>query len=161
MLAELGRFDAAVEAYAAAEEHARRAGYTRGVDCAPLYQADARSLRGERAAARELVVAALPGLARHEVYDLGCHEHAARALRRADDLAGAAAQVAEGLLRSERFPEVHAFLRLEEARLALARGDVAGEARARAAANQAFARAGLPERALPDPVREHGERYAG
>lgn len=158
VLTDLARWKEAERAQLRAEEHARKAGYARGVDCAPIYRADPLGLRGERAAARALVVAALPSLARHEVYDLGCHEIAARVLRRAGDLDGAAAQLAEGLGRSKEFPAVHAVLRLEEARLALARGDRPGEARARARANEAFERAGLPRRAVSKVVREHGSR---
>lgn len=155
-LTEVGRFDEAKGAHQRAAEHARRAGYQRGLDCAPIYEADPTSLGGGEKKARELVVAALPGLARHEVYDLGLHEIAARVLRRAGDLDGAAAQVKEGLRRSADFPGVHAFMRLEEARLALARKDTKGEARAREAANEAFRRAGLGARVLTKRVREHG-----
>ncbi|MEZ0228787.1 MAG: tetratricopeptide repeat protein [Planctomycetota bacterium] len=155
VLTDLARFEEAEEAQRRAEDHARRAGYARGVDCAPIYRADPLSLRGKRAEARKLVRQALPRLARHEVYDLGCHEIAARVLRRASDLAGAAAQLAEGLRRSEEFPSVHAALSLEEARLALARGDAKGEKRARAAANAAFERAGLSMRRLTRPVSEY------
>lgn len=155
-LTELGRFDDAQAAHRKAAEHAQRAGYQRGVDCGPIYLADPTSLDGAEKKARDLVLAALPALERHEVYDLGLHEIAARVLRRAGDLDGAAAQIAEGLKRSPDFPGVHAFMRLEEARLALARKDTKGEARAREAANDAFRRAGLAVRVLTKRVREHG-----
>jgi len=156
VLTEAGRPAEAGEAYARGEDHARRARYARGVDCAPFYRADALALQGEAAVARDLVREALPTLARHAVYDLGCHAIAARVLRRAGDLDGAAAQVAEGLRRAEPFPELLGAMRLEEARLALARGDAAGEARAREAANAAFRRAGLAVRVRERPVVEHG-----
>ena len=152
---ERGRLAEAARAYAQGERHARAAGYARGVDCAPIYQADPQSLAGETGPARARVLAALPALARHEVYDLGC-QIAARVLRRAGDLRGAGAQLAEGLRRAASFPELSAMLRLEEARLALARGDPAGERAAREAAHEAFRRAGLAVRVNPEPVREHG-----
>ena len=155
VLTDLARFREAEDAQLRAERHAKSAGYRRGVDCAPIYRADPLSLRGERAAARKLVLDALPALERHEVYDLGCHEIAARVLRRAEDLQGASAQLEAGLARSDDFPTVRGALLLEEARLALARGDRKEEARARRAANAVFVRAGLPMRALRGPVREH------
>ncbi len=154
----LGRLDEALAAHARAEAHARRAGYARGVDCAPLYRADPLSLSGRTRAARALVEGALPALARHDVYDLGCHEAAARVLRRAGDLEGAARQLEEGLgrARAADLPETLAHLQVEAARLAQARGDARGEVRARRAANAAFRRAGLPMRALDGPPAEHG-----
>jgi tetratricopeptide (TPR) repeat protein len=164
VLLEGGRPADALEAYEQAEDHARRARYARGVDCAPIYQADARSLGSDQAddpaatlaAARDLVVRALPYLAQHKVYDLGCHVSAARVLRRAGDLEGAASQVAEGLERAGRFPELRAAVHLEEARLASAQGDGEGEARARASANEAHREADLIARVLEAPAREHG-----
>ncbi|MCO5164754.1 MAG: tetratricopeptide repeat protein [Planctomycetes bacterium] len=158
-LTALGRHDEALAAHARAEAHARRAGYARGVDCAPLYRADPLSLLGRREAARALVVAALPGLARHEVYDLGCHEAAARVLRRAGDLEGAARQVDEGLRRGREagVHEACARLHVEAARLALARGDRRSAAGAVRQANAALRRAGLPGRALAGPPGEHGD----
>jgi tetratricopeptide (TPR) repeat protein len=158
VLTDLARFDEAERAQIQAAEHARKAGYARGLDCAAIYRADPMSLRGERDDARALVLAGLPLLAKHDVYDLGCHEIAARVLRRAGDLEGAALQVEAGLERSKEFPTVAATLHLEAARLALARGDAAGERRARERANVAFRRAGLEMRVVHDPVREHAHR---
>jgi tetratricopeptide (TPR) repeat protein len=156
LLTEAGRYDEASDAFARGEEHARAAQYVRGVDCAPIYAADPLSLRGETAAARRLVLDALPSLTKHEVYDLGCHAIAARVLRRAGDLDGARAQVTEGLRRSGPFPEPRAQILLEQARLALAHGDATGEEAAREEANRAFRQAGLELRARSTPVGEHG-----
>ena len=162
VLTEAGRFDDALAAFTTAAEHAQAARYARGVDCAPIYAADPRSLRGETEPAAQAVRAALPGLARHAVYDLGCHAIAARVLRRAGDHAGAQAQLDEGLRRSEPFPESHATLWVEQARLAQACGDAAAEAAACAAANAAYVRAGLgADRQLTGPPAEHGSEIPG
>lgn len=156
LLCEWGRFDDAREAYTSGAEAARRANFVRGVDCAPIYLADPLSLAGEREAARAQVEAALPSLAKHGVYDLGCHQIAARVFRRAGALEAAAGQVSEGLRRSEPFPELRGMIQLEGARLAAARGDAAGEAGAREAANEAFLQAGLAVRVQEGALAEHG-----
>lgn len=153
---EQGNYEQALEAYTQGGEHARRANYARGVDCDPLYRADARSLLGETAAAADAVAAALPALAKHDVYDLGCHECAARVLRRAGRLDAATATLAEGLARSTPFPVIHAFMRCEEVRLRRAEGDAAGEQAALEAAHAAFRATGLEVRVGPVPP-EPGE----
>jgi hypothetical protein len=139
---------------------ASRCGYTRGADCAPLYVADARSLAGEREPAAQAVRRNLPSLERYSVYDLHCHEAAARVLRRAGDLQGARAQLEIGLRRAERFPEHIGRLRHEESRLAAAQGDAAAERHARRAGNAAFRRFGLEVRVRREPVCEYGS-YGG
>ncbi|HBP22173.1 MAG TPA: hypothetical protein DEA08_30880 [Planctomycetes bacterium] len=154
--AEAGRLEQAAQAYAQGAEHAQRAGYRRGVDCAPIYRADPLSLAGEREAARDLVVAALPGLARHAVYDLGCHQIAARVLRRAGDLEGARAQLDEGLRRAADFPPLLGEMHAEEARWARASADEGAEQRAREAANAAFSAAGREVRCSTGAAEEHG-----
>lgn len=154
--AEAGRLEEAAQAYEQAAEHAQRAGYRRGVDCAPIYRADPLSLAGEREAARAQVVEALPALAQHTVYDLGCHQIAARVLRRAGDRAGARTQLDEGLRRAADFPPLLGELHQEEARWARASEDAAVEQRAREAASAAFAAAGLEVRIPRGPTEEHG-----
>jgi len=154
---EQGDYAAALAAYTQGGEHARQANYARGVDCDPLYRADARSLLGELEVAADQVEAALPALTRHAVYDLGCHECAARVLRRAGRLEAAAATLAEGLRRSADFPVIHAFMRCEEVRLRRATGDAAGERAAQEAAHAAFRATGLEVRVGPVPA-EPGSR---
>ena len=161
VLCEQGRFDAAEAAYERGEEAAGRANYARGVDCGPIYRADPCSLRGEVARARGWVEEGLPRLRRHPVYDLGCHTIAARVLRRAEAWDDAAAQVREGVRRAEGFPEVRGMLHLEGARLAQARGDGAGAAASRRAANAAFRAAGLEVRVVEGAVPEHGVALSG
>lgn len=155
-LCEAGRFAEAGAAYARGAGHAERAGYTRGVDCAPFYEADVLTLSGDEAGARSLIDAALPTLSKHLVYDLGCHAIAARVYRRAQNWDAAKSQVDEGLRRSVAFHELHAILLLEGARLAQARSLGAEGARLREQAGAAFCRAGLDLRVPKGPVPEHG-----
>ena len=114
------------------------------------------SLTGERDAACALVHRALPALARHPIYDLGCHEVSARVLRRARDLKGAGEQLEIGLRRAEPFHEHRGRLLHEQSRLTSTRADAPAEREAREAGNAAFRLAGLEVRVATAPLREHG-----
>jgi tetratricopeptide (TPR) repeat protein len=156
-LCAAGRFAEAGAAYARGAEHAQRAGYARGIDCAPFYRSDVLTLSGDTSEAKALIDAALPALEKHPVYDLGCHEIAARVYRRAQAWDAAEAQLKEGLRRSESFHELHGMLLLEAVRLAQVRERGAESARLREDAGAAFGRAGLDLRAPTGPVPEHGD----
>jgi tetratricopeptide (TPR) repeat protein len=153
---EAGRFPEAQEDYRRGGEHAARASYTRGVDCAAIYVTDPTSLGGQVEQAREQLEVALPALARHSIYDLACHEIAARVRRRAGDLGGAREQLAEGLRRAEGFPELRGHLLVEEARCEHAAADPQAASRAAEAARAAFSEAGVEARAPGRPLTEHG-----
>jgi ATP/maltotriose-dependent transcriptional regulator MalT len=155
----MGRLDEARSAIDRAIAHARTARYERGRISCELYLADVAGLGGDLEAAARLVAGALPRLADYDVFDLGCLEVAARHHRLRGDLGRADRQLGEALERSARFPMLHAMMRLESARLALAFGHPGEETRHRAAANALFEANGLERRVLGEPVREHGTQF--
>lgn len=144
---EAGAFDEALAALDQADEYARSSNYRRGLQTHPIYRADALTLRdgpGDREQARALVVEHLPAVTEHAIFDLTSYEITARVQRRVGDFAAARAALDAGLARSAELPEIHGFMRMEEARRQIASGDDPTAAVAAAAA--AFDAAGLEAR---------------
>ena len=155
---EIGRLCHARDAFERGRDAAAQCGYTRGVDCAEIYLADVASLSGARIDALERVSFALPSLSRYAVYDLGCHECAARVMRRAAHLDEAGAELARGIAQAHGFPEIRGRMLQEQARLAQARADARAARASLEAAGRAFREAGLSVRERSGPLAEYGSQ---
>jgi tetratricopeptide (TPR) repeat protein len=159
VLTELGYFSGARAAVEKARRYAAEAGYEKALVTLLFYLGDVACLQGDLGAARELVEAGVDGLQKYEVYDLACHEIAARFYRRAGELGEAARRVAYGLAAAEGFPNLCARMLQERGRLAIAEGDPAAEVRWRREANAVFEGTGLGARTRAEPVAEYGAMF--
>gem|GEM_PF-1023491 len=159
VLTETGYFSEARAAVEVARRCAAEAGFGKALVTALFYLGDVACLQGDMGEARELVEAGVAGLQEYEVYDLACHEIAARFYRRAGELDEAARRVACGLTAAEGFPNVYARMLQERARLAIAEGEPAAEVRCRREANAIFERTGLGARVRAKPVVEYGAMF--
>lgn len=164
-----GRFDAASTALDRAEHHASLAGYQRGLSQCRVYRAEllARPMTdgtadaaGRCAEALDLLDRGLREIARHAVYDLTCHEIAARAYRHLGRMERAEEEISIGLERSEPFPFIHAMMLQEAARLRQALGDQPGARRHATEALRIFRALEIPNRMLVPPVPDMGARRA-
>lgn len=154
---EAGDFTAAKLALDRAAVHAAQGNVARYRDAVPLYQGDVATLTGDVERGRTLVESGAAALLAYPVHDLAVHELRVRARRRAGDLDAAADALAEGLKATTGFATPRALLLEEAARLALARGDTAGERRQRTAANELWLTQGLPARRRDSPIVEYGK----
>jgi len=158
-LTELGYFSGARAAAGKARRCAAEAGFEKGLVTTLFYLGDAACLQGDLGEARGLVEAGTDGLHKYEVYDLACHEIAARFYRRAGELDEAARRAAYGLSATDGFPNLYARMLQERARLAIAEGEPAAEVRYRGEANAIFERTGLNARVRNEPVAEYGAMF--
>lgn len=121
-----------------------------------ICQAQALALLGKAEPARQLLQQELPWLPTGGRADPELHLAAARVLRLGGDLLGAGRLLEAGRADAGRLPLVRGLWLLEQARLALARGDEAEERQWRAKANRLFRRYGLDERMAKTTVTEYG-----
>jgi tetratricopeptide (TPR) repeat protein len=159
VLTEIGCFSEARAAAGKARRYAAEAGFEKGLVTTLFYLGDVACLQGDLGEARRLVEAGTEGLGKYEVYDLACHEIAARFYRRAGELDEAARRATYGLSVAEGFPTLRAGMLQERARLATAEGNPAGEVRYRGEANAIFEGTGLGARVRAEPVVEYGEMF--
>jgi tetratricopeptide (TPR) repeat protein len=156
ILTELGFFDEARASAGEAFRYADEAGFEKGAVTTAFYIADAVCLQGYPDEARPLVEGGLEGLKRYDVYDLACHEIAARVFRRAGEYKEAERQLEIGLRTAEDFPMLYAMMLQEGSRLANAKGIGAEEERLCRNADYMFEEMGLPARVRNGPVAEYG-----
>lgn len=155
--AELGLLDDAEHAITMAARYAAEGGYERGESQTLLYRANIASLRECHEEALQLAEDGMRRLQRFEVYDLECHEIAARVARRAGEIDEALLRLEKGLERTRPFPILHAHMLQEAARLSLTMGNDAAEPLRRA--NEIYAEMGLIPRIRMEPVVEYGEGW--
>lgn len=160
ILTELGFFDEARTSAGEALRYADEAGFEKGTVMTPFYVADAVCLQGDTKEALPLVERGLEGLREYDVYDLACHEIAARFFRRAGEHTEAARQLETGLSLAEDFPMLCAMMLQESARLANAKGDNADGELLRRDANDMFREMDLPARVRSGPIVEYGEMFS-
>jgi tetratricopeptide (TPR) repeat protein len=160
ILTELGFFEEARASAGEALRYADETGFEKGTVTTPFCIADAVCLQGYLDEARPLVEGGLEGLKEYDVYDLACHEIAARFFRRAGEYEEAAYQLETGLGLAEDFPTLYAMMLQESARLANAKGVGAEEERLRLEANYMFEEMGLPARVRNGPVAEYGAMFS-
>jgi hypothetical protein len=135
---------------------ADEAGFEKSIAASLLHHADIHSLRGNHEKALELARRGLDEVRRHEVYDLACHEIAARVSRRAGLPEEGEARFAHGMTLLDRFPVMRAMMLQEGSRLAWERSD-RGVAELRCAeANGIFTEMGLVARVGRVPLFEYG-----
>jgi tetratricopeptide (TPR) repeat protein len=160
ILTELGFFEEARASAGEALRYAEKTGFEKGTVTATFYVADAVCLEGALDEARPLVENGLEGLGVYDVYDVACHEIAARSFRRAGEYAEAARQLETGLSLAGDFPMLYAMMLQEGARLANAKGVGAEEERLRRDANDMFREMGLEARVRNGPVVEYGHMFS-
>jgi tetratricopeptide (TPR) repeat protein len=153
---ELGRIDDAERALDRVDYYSNLVSYRRGISQSRVYRGEILARRGDAGSARRTIERGLDELREHTVYDLTCHEIAARACRLIGDTDAALAQIEKGLAASEPFPWIHGMMLQEGARLRLALGDPDGAQQMARKADALMEGLGIPERVLGGLPAEYG-----